>query len=155
VALIHVQRCDAYGNAQLDGLQFMDIDMAMAATASSSPPSASSPTTRSGAHPTRRAFLLHVEAVWKPPWGAHRTSATPLRAFFSHLDAYAAPRSKGPGEGLPAVSGGVLLRAQSWTEYLAKLAWTPCSMPAGAARSVHMTKHSAPAANYTPPNCWP
>ncbi len=32
VALIHVQRCDAYGNAQLDGLQFMDIDMAMAAT---------------------------------------------------------------------------------------------------------------------------
>src|SRR5262245_19448293 len=31
VALIHVQRCDAYGNAQLDGLQFMDIDMAMAA----------------------------------------------------------------------------------------------------------------------------
>ena len=31
VALIHVQRCDAYGNAQIDGLQFMDIDMAMAA----------------------------------------------------------------------------------------------------------------------------
>ena len=31
VALIHVQRADAYGNAQLDGLQFMDIDMAMAA----------------------------------------------------------------------------------------------------------------------------
>ena len=31
VVLIHVQRCDAYGNAQLDGLQFMDIDMAMAA----------------------------------------------------------------------------------------------------------------------------
>src|ERR1051325_3376027 len=32
VALIHVQRCDAYGNAQLDGLQFLDIDLAMAAT---------------------------------------------------------------------------------------------------------------------------
>jgi glutaconate CoA-transferase subunit A len=32
VALIHVQRCDAYGNAQIDGLQFMDIDLAMAAT---------------------------------------------------------------------------------------------------------------------------
>jgi glutaconate CoA-transferase subunit A len=31
VALIHVQRCDAYGNAQIDGLQFMDIDLAMAA----------------------------------------------------------------------------------------------------------------------------
>ena len=25
-ALIHVQRCDAFGNAQLDGLQFMDLD---------------------------------------------------------------------------------------------------------------------------------
>ncbi|MEN8198075.1 MAG: CoA-transferase, partial [Pseudomonadota bacterium] len=31
VAIIHVQRCDPYGNAQLDGLQFMDIDMPMAA----------------------------------------------------------------------------------------------------------------------------
>ena len=31
VALIHVQRCDAYGNAQIDGLQFMDIDLARAA----------------------------------------------------------------------------------------------------------------------------
>ena len=31
VALIHVQRCDPYGNAQMDGLQFMDIDLAMAA----------------------------------------------------------------------------------------------------------------------------
>ena len=31
VALIHVQRCDAYGNAQIDGLQFMDIDLALAA----------------------------------------------------------------------------------------------------------------------------
>src|SRR3989440_6095942 len=30
VALIHVQRCDSYGNAQIDGLQFMDIDLAMA-----------------------------------------------------------------------------------------------------------------------------
>ena len=26
-----MQRCDAYGNAQIDGLQFMDIDLAMAA----------------------------------------------------------------------------------------------------------------------------
>src|SRR3984893_5155862 len=32
VALIHVQRCDAFGNAQIDGLQFMDIDLALAAS---------------------------------------------------------------------------------------------------------------------------
>ena len=31
VALIHVQRCDAYGNAQIDGLPFMDVDLAIAA----------------------------------------------------------------------------------------------------------------------------
>ena len=31
VALIHVQRCDAYGNAQIDGLPFMDLDLALAA----------------------------------------------------------------------------------------------------------------------------
>src|SRR5215472_11790585 len=30
-ALIHVQRCDAYGNAQIDGLPFLDVDLAMAA----------------------------------------------------------------------------------------------------------------------------
>src|SRR5258708_5984491 len=32
VALIHVQRCDPYGDAQIDGLQFMAIDLAIAAT---------------------------------------------------------------------------------------------------------------------------
>ena len=32
VALIHVQRCDPFGNAQMDGLMFMDIDIPMAAT---------------------------------------------------------------------------------------------------------------------------
>src|SRR6266566_209061 len=31
VALIHVQRCDAFGNAQIDGLPFMDVDLALAA----------------------------------------------------------------------------------------------------------------------------
>ena len=31
VALIHVQRCDAFGNAQIDGLPFMDLDLALAA----------------------------------------------------------------------------------------------------------------------------
>src|SRR5262249_28372920 len=31
VALIHVQRCDPYGNAQIDGLPFMDVDLAIAA----------------------------------------------------------------------------------------------------------------------------
>ena len=31
VALIHVQRCDPYGNAQIDGLPFMDLDLALAA----------------------------------------------------------------------------------------------------------------------------
>ena len=31
VALIHVQRCDEFGNAQIDGLPFMDVDLAMAA----------------------------------------------------------------------------------------------------------------------------
>src|SRR5260370_14335358 len=32
VALIHVQRCDAYGNAHIDGLHFMAIALAMACT---------------------------------------------------------------------------------------------------------------------------
>src|SRR5207249_3200050 len=31
VALIHAQRCDPYGNVQLDGFPFMDLDIAMAA----------------------------------------------------------------------------------------------------------------------------
>ena len=31
VAIIHVHRCDEYGNAQIDGLPFMDVDLAMAA----------------------------------------------------------------------------------------------------------------------------
>jgi acyl CoA:acetate/3-ketoacid CoA transferase alpha subunit len=31
IAIIHVHSCDPYGNARIEGLQFMDIDLAMAA----------------------------------------------------------------------------------------------------------------------------
>ena len=113
VALIHVQRCDAYGNAQLDGLQFMDIDMAMAANRVilTTERIVSNDQIRRTPDHTRIPFFT-VEAVVEAPMGCAPHECYGLyEPFFSHLDDYA-ERTQGPGQGLPALSGGVLLRAE-------------------------------------------
>src|SRR5213080_2608643 len=101
VALIHVQRCDAYGNAQLDGLQFMDIDMAMAANRVilTTERIVSNDQIRRTPDQTRIPFFA-VEAVVEAPMGcAPHESYGLYEPFFSHLDAYAARTSKDPVKG--------------------------------------------------------
>src|SRR5205814_4605374 len=71
VALIHVQRCDAYGNAQIDGLPFMDIDLAMAANRVilTSERIVSNDQIRRAPDQTRIPFLA-VDAVVEVPFGS-------------------------------------------------------------------------------------
>ena len=114
VALIHVQRCDAYGNAQIDGLQFMDIDMAMAANRVilTTERIVSNDQIRRTPDQTRIPFFT-VEAVVEAPIGC-----APHECYGVYEPFFTAPRRlcrahiEGPGEGLPAVSRGVLLRAE-------------------------------------------
>src|SRR5919205_1657383 len=92
VALIHVQRCDAYGNAQIDGLPFMDVDLAMAANRVilTTERIVSNDQIRRAPDQTRIPFMA-VEAVVEAPMGCAPHECYGLyEPFFSHLDAYAA-----------------------------------------------------------------
>ena len=152
VALIHVQRCDAYGNAQLDGLQFMDIDMAMAANSVilTTERIVSNDQIRRTPDQTRIPFFT-VEAVVEAPMGCAPHECYGLyEPFFSHLDDYAERTSKDPVKGCQQY----LEEFYYGPEVLARLprpssAWMPCSMPAAAAGVSTMTKHGAAASAYT------
>ena len=92
VALIHVQRADAYGNAQLDGLQFMDLDIAMAArrVILSTERIVSNDQIRRAPDQTKIPFFT-VDAVVEVPFGSAPHECYGIyEPFFKHMDDYAA-----------------------------------------------------------------
>ena len=122
VVLIHVQRCDCYGNAQIDGLQFMDIDMAMAANRVilTTECIVSNDQIRRTPDHTRIPFFA-VEAVVEVPMGSAPHECYGLyEPFFPHLDEYAA-RTKDPVKGAQAYLDEYYYEPTSWTDYLARL----------------------------------
>ena len=122
VVLIHVQRCDCYGNAQIDGLQFMDIDMAMAANRVilTTECIVSNDQIRRTPDRTRIPFFT-VEAVVEVPMGSAPHECYGLyEPFFPHLDDYAA-RTKDPVQGAQRYLEEFYYEPKSWTDYLAKL----------------------------------
>ncbi len=122
VVLIHAQRCDPYGNAQIDGLQFMDIDMAMAANRVilTTECIVSNDQIRRTPDRTRIPFFA-VEAVVEVPMGSAPHECYGLyEPFFPHLDEFAA-RTKDPVNGAQAYLEEYYYEPKSWTDYLAKL----------------------------------
>jgi glutaconate CoA-transferase, subunit A len=119
-ALIHVQRCDAFGNAQIDGLPFMDLDLAMAATRVilTTERIVSNDQIRRAPDQTKIPFIA-VEAVVEVPFGSapHECYGV-YEPLFAHLDAYAAQIRKDPEEGIRAYLEQYFYGPQSWTEYL-------------------------------------
>ena len=139
VALIHVQRCDAYGNAQLDGLQFMDIDMAMAANRVilTTERIVSNDQIRRTPDQTRIPFFT-VEAVVEAPMGCAPHECYGLyEPFFSHLDAYAARVSKDPVKGCLEYLDEFYHGPKSWSGYLSKLGMDAVLDASRRGRSVH------------------
>jgi glutaconate CoA-transferase subunit A len=123
VVLIHEQRCDPYGNAQIDGLQFMDIDMAMAATRVilTTECIVSNDQIRRTPDRTRIPFFA-VEAVVEVPMGSAPHECYGLyEPFFPHLDAYAALSGRDPVEGTRQYLEEHYYAPRSWTDYLEKL----------------------------------
>ncbi len=120
VALIHVQRCDAYGNAQIDGLPFMDIDLAMAANRVilTTERIVSNDQIRRAPDQTRIPFLA-VEAVVEVPFGSapHECYGV-YEPLFRHLDFYAAQLRRDPEQGIAEYLERYVYRPKSWTEYL-------------------------------------
>jgi acyl CoA:acetate/3-ketoacid CoA transferase len=112
-ALIHVQRCDAFGNAQLDGLQFMDLDLAMAAkrVIMTTERIVSNEQIRRTPDQTRIPFFT-VEAVVEALIGCARTNATGVYEPFFCTSTTTPRHDQGPRQGLQGLSRSLLLRAQ-------------------------------------------
>jgi glutaconate CoA-transferase subunit A len=139
VALIHVQRCDPYGNAQLDGLQFMDIDMAMAANKvilTTERIVANEQIRRTPDH-TRIPFFT-VEAVVEAPMGcAPHECYGHYEPFFSHLDEYAERIAKKPVDGCRQYLEEFYYAPKTWADYLSKLGMEAVLDACRRGRSVH------------------
>ncbi len=102
VAIIHVQRCDAYGNAQIDGLQFMDIDLAMAANSVilTTERIVSNDQIRRAPDQTKIPFFC-VDAVVEVPYGAapHECYGV-YEPMMQHMESYVAQVNAAPEEGM-------------------------------------------------------
>jgi len=125
-ALIHVQRCDPYGNAQIDGLPFMDIDLAMAANRVilTTERIISNDQIRRQPDQTKIPFMA-VDAVVEVPFGSAPHECYGLyEPLFDHLDAYAAQIRQDPEEGIRAYLEHYVYGPESWTEYLDRLGLT-------------------------------
>jgi glutaconate CoA-transferase, subunit A len=123
VALIHVQRCDAYGNAQIDGLQFLDIDLAMAANRVilTTERIISNDQIRRAPDHTRIPFFA-VEAVVEVPFGcAPHECSNVYEPFFRHMDYYTALVNKDPVNGMADYLERYVRGPKSWTDYLGML----------------------------------
>lgn len=120
IALIHVQRCDPYGNAQIDGLQFLDIDLAMAATRVilTTERIVSNDQIRRMPDQTKIPFFA-VEAVVEVPFGCapHECSNT-YEPFFKHMDYYTGLVNGDPVNGMREYLDRYVYGPKSWTEYL-------------------------------------
>ena len=136
VALIHVQRCDAYGNAQLDGLQFMDIDMAMAANKVilTTERIVSNDQIRRTPDRTRIPFFT-VDAVVEAPFGCAPHECYGLyEPFFEHLS---------------NISMSIITDRRAGPIIWRSSAWRLCSTPAAADGAFIMTRHTKPTSTFT------
>jgi len=123
VALIHVQRCDAYGNAQIDGLPFMDLDLALAANRVilTTERIVSNGQIRRSPDHTKIPFLA-VDAVVEVPFGSAPHECYGLyEPLFKHLDRYAAQTRQDPDQGCKDYLERYFFAPKSWTEYLGLL----------------------------------
>ena len=120
VALIHVQRCDEFGNAQIDGLQFMDLDIAMAAkkVILTTERIVSNDQIRRSPDQTKIPFLT-VEAVVEVPYGAAPHECYGMyEPFFNHMDYYANLTKNDPDSGVAEYLDRFYYQPSSWSEYL-------------------------------------
>ena len=123
VAIIHVQRCDAYGNAQLDGLTFMDIDIAMAANRVILTTERVVSNDQIRRHPdqTKIGFFT-VDAVVEVPFGCAPHECYGLyEPFYSHMDMYAQMTARDPEAGAAAYLERFYHEPKDWADYLNRI----------------------------------
>lgn len=120
VALIHVQRCDPYGNAQMDGLPFMDADIAMAANRVilTTERIVSNSQIRRAPDRTKIPFIT-VDAVVEAPYGcAPHECYGVYEPFLPNLDAYAALTGGDAETGVKEYLERYVYQPKDWVAYL-------------------------------------
>jgi len=121
VALIHVQRCDSYGNAQIDGLQFMDIDLAMAANKVilTTERIVSNDQIRRAPDQTKIPFFA-VDAVVELPFGcAPHECYGVYEPMLRHMQYYVGLVNADPVNGMRDYMDRFVYGPKSWSEFLA------------------------------------
>jgi glutaconate CoA-transferase subunit A len=120
VALIHVQRCDAYGNAQMDGLQFMDMDLAMAANRVilTTERIVSNDQIRRAPDQTKIPFFA-VDAVVELPFGcAPHECYGVYEPMMKHMEYYVGLVNKDPVKGMQEYLERYVYGPKSWNDFL-------------------------------------
>lgn len=119
-AIIHVQRCDMYGNAQIDGMTFMDPDMAMAAerVILTTEKIISNDEIRSAPDRTIIPFMC-VDAVVEVPYGSVPHECYGLyEPVMQHLHAYAAKANAEPTAALAEYLDRYYRAPHDWEAFL-------------------------------------
>jgi glutaconate CoA-transferase, subunit A len=120
VALIHVQRCDAFGNAQIDGLPFMDVDLAMAANKVilTTERIVSNDQIRRAPDQTKIPFFA-VDAVVELPFGcAPHECYGVYEPLMRHMEYYVGLVNKDPVKGMQEYLERFVYGPKSWTDFL-------------------------------------
>jgi glutaconate CoA-transferase, subunit A len=120
VALIHVQRCDRYGNAQMHGLQFMDIDLAMAANRVilTTERIVSNDQIRRAPDQTKIPFFA-VDAVVELPFGcAPHECYGAYEPMMKHMEYYVALVNNDPIKGMQEYLDRFVYGPKSWNDFL-------------------------------------
>src|SRR3954449_10442320 len=139
VALIHVQRCDAYGNAQIDGLQFMDIDLAMAANKVilTTERIVLNDQIRRAPDQTKIPFFA-VDAVVEVPFGcAPHECYGAYEPMIRHMEYYVGLVNKDPVGGMKEYLDNYVYGPKSWTEFLDLIGLEEILDAVGKGRSIY------------------
>ena len=139
VALIHVQRCDSYGNAQIDGLQFMDIDLAMAANKVilTTERIVSNDQIRRAPDQTKIPFFT-VDAVVELPFGcAPHECYGVYEPMIRHMQYYVGLVNNEPVDGMRQYLERFVYGPKSWNEFLAMIGTDQLLEAARAGESIY------------------
>jgi glutaconate CoA-transferase, subunit A len=119
-AIIHVHRCDEFGNAQIDGLPFMDPELAMAAdrVILTTEKLISNDVIRRAPDQTKIPFFC-VEAVVEAPFGSVPHECYGLyEPIMSHLHSFTGMVNADPVKGMQDYLNQYVYGPGSWAEFL-------------------------------------
>ncbi|MFQ5790587.1 MAG: CoA transferase subunit A [Nitrospinota bacterium] len=126
VALIHVHRADPYGNAQFDGLPFMDADIALAAdkVILSAEQVISNDQIRRAPDRTKIPFFC-VEAVVEVPYGSVPHECWGLyEPFYDHMDRYVKTTREKGVEATHEYLKQYVYDPENWNEFLSRVGFS-------------------------------